>query len=307
MTDADTIRAGADMIDAVQPDDSSPPADTRPSDDTGDFATATAVRATGDGSYTAELAEGWDIMGNVNGGYLLAVAGRALCAATERPDPITVTAHYLSPGRAGAVTVDTEIVRTGRRFTTATATVRDGDGKPVITALATLGDLGVPDLEATLLVDGEQPDLPAPEDCLAVVPAEPFPPPFMAHVQLALHPDDGRFLEGVRSGTPRLRGWFRLPDGQPVDTVALLTAVDAFPPTIFNSELPIGWVPTLELTAHLRARPEPGWLACEFRTRFIADGFLEVDGHIWDRTGRLVAQSRQLALVPRVDPELSQP
>ena len=274
----------------------------------GDFERATAITPAGEGRYLGELAEGWDILGNVNGGYLLAVAGRAMCAATDRPDPITVTAHYLSPGRPGPITIDTSIVRAGRRFATATATLTGADdGRPIITALATCGDLGEPDPEASLLVDGTPPDLPPPEDCLAVVPADPFPPPFMGHVQLALHPDDGRFLSGVRSGTPRLRGWFRLPDDQPVGTLGLLTAVDSFPPTIFNSDLPIGWVPTLELTAHVRARPEPGWLACDFRTRFIADGFLEVDGHVWDRSGRLVAQARQLALVPRVDKDLPQP
>ena len=273
---------------------------------TGEFERATAVTAVGGGRFTAELAEGWDILGNVNGGYLLAVAGRALCAATERPDPITVTAHYLSPGRPGPVTIDTSVVRAGRRFATANATLTSGDGKPVITVLATCGDLAEPDPETTFLVDGAPPDLPPPEDCLPVIPGEMFPPPFMGKVQLTLHPDDGRFLLGERTGPPLLRGWFRLPDDQPIDTFTLLTAVDAFPPTIFNSDLPIGWVPTLELTAHIRARPAPGSLACEFRTRFIADGFLEVDGHVWDSTGRLVAQARQLALVPRVDKDLPQ-
>jgi hypothetical protein len=270
-------------------------------DDLGDFDNATAVTDQGEDRYRAELAEGWDIGGNVNGGYLLAVAGRALCAATGRPDPITVTAHYLSPGRAGPITIDTAVVRSGRRFATARATITDAAGTPVITALGTCGALGDPDPATRFVVDGTPPDLPPVEDCLRVVPGDPFPPPIMGHVDLALHPDDGRFLEGIRSGTPRLRGWFRLPDDQPVTTLALLTAVDAFPPTVFNADLPVAWVPTLELTSHVRARPEPGWLACDFRTRFIADGFLEVDGEIWDSAGRLVAQSRQLALVPRGD------
>jgi acyl-CoA thioesterase len=94
-------------------------------------------------------------------------------------------------------------------------------------------------------------------------------------------------------------GWFRLRDGEPVDTLSLLVAVDAFPPTVFFANLPIAWVPTLELTTHVRARPAPGWLACSFATRFITGGFLEEDGEVWDATGRLVAQSRQLALLPR--------
>ena len=78
-----------------------------------------------------------------------------------------------------------------------------------------------------------------------------------------------------------------------------MLGIDSFPPTIFNAKLPVGWVPTLELTAHLRARPVPGWLRCVFTTRFVTGGFLEEDGELWDGTGRLVAQSRQLALVPR--------
>ena len=61
----------------------------------------------------------------------------------------------------------------------------------------------------------------------------------------------------------------------------------------------IAWTPTVELTAHIRANPAPGWLRCRFSTRFVTAGFLEEDGEVWDSTGRLVGQSRQLALVPR--------
>ena len=101
------------------------------------------------------------------------------------------------------------------------------------------------------------------------------------------------------SGPPTVQGWFRFPGGEPVDVLGLLVAVDAFPPTVFRAGLPLAWVPTLELTAHIRARPEPGWLRCTFATRFITGGYLEEDGEVWDSAGRLVAQSRQLALTPR--------
>lgn len=121
----------------------------------------------------------------------------------------------------------------------------------------------------------------------------------MSQVEVRLHPDDARFVDGEPAGEARMRGWFRLRDGEDGGPLALLCAVDAFPPTVFNAHVPIGWTPTMELTVHVRARPAPGWLACSFRTRFVAGGLLEVDGEIWDGSGRLVAQSRQLALVPR--------
>ncbi len=265
--------------------------------DLGSFAAATAVRPTGDGVHAASIPEGWDILGNVDGGLLLAVAARAAAAVAERPDPVTVTCHYLAPGRAGDHTVHSEVLRSGRRFATARSTLVDAEGRPVVTTLGTYGSLGP--VDDVLHVDGTPPDLPPPEDCDHLVGGDGFPPAFMDRVEVRLHPEDAGFLHGRPTGTPRLRGWFRLLGEEPLDTIGLLLATDAFPPTVFNASLPPAWTPTVELTAHVRARPAAGWLACDFRTRFVTGGFLEVDGEVWDATGSLVAQSRQLALVPR--------
>ena len=263
---------------------------------TGPFARATSVEPTGDGSFCGAVQTGWDIAGNANGGYLVAIAARALVAATGRPDPVTVTAHYLSPGKPGPVDITTEVVKSGKRFATGTAMLW-ADDRPLLAVLGTFGDLT--EDPGGLLVDGSPPDLPPVEECVPIVAGDTFPPPFMAHVELRLHPDDAGFSRGVRSGMARIRGWFRLPGGEPVDTVALLCALDAFPPTIINSDIPVAWTPTVELTTHVRGRPTPGWLRCQFTTRFVTGGFLEEDGEIWDVDDRLVAQSRQLALVPR--------
>lgn len=242
------------------------------------------------------IAEGWDIAGNANGGYLLAITARAMSAAIGRPDPVTVTAHYLAPGKPGPVSVSVEITKQGRTFGTATATLATED-RPLLRVLGTFGELtenGGPQL-----VDLEPPPMPAPEQCILVDATDTFPPPFMGKVELRLHPDDATFLRGNPSGHARMRGWFGLRDGEPTDAIALLCASDAFPPTVFNANLPVAWTPTIELTTHVRYRPEPGWLRCRFATHFVSGGFLEEDGEIWDDTGRLVAQSRQLALVPR--------
>jgi hypothetical protein len=260
------------------------------------FAGDTAVRAAGNGQFAAEIVPGWDIGGRANGGYLLAIVVRAMREVAGRPDPITVTGHYLSPGHLGPARISTEVVKRGRLFSTATAAL-DAGGKRLLQVLGTFGDVAMP--VGPERVESAPPDLPPPDECVAVVPADPFPPPFMGRIDLRLHPDDARFSQGAPSGRPLVRGWFRLRDGEPIDTVALVLATDAFPPTAFNARLPVAWTPTVELTAHVRARPAAGWLRCAFSTRFVTGGFLEEDGELWDSTGRLVAQSRQLALIPR--------
>jgi acyl-CoA thioesterase len=81
------------------------------------------------------------------------------------------------------------------------------------------------------------------------------------------------------------------------DTLALAVLVDmASPPVLDLGEF---GSTTIELTVHVRGRPAPGWLACRARTRHVIDGYHDEDFEIWDAKGQLVAQSRQLALLPR--------
>jgi acyl-CoA thioesterase len=260
------------------------------------FASATAVSHLMGDVYRGAVEPGWDIFGAANGGYLMAMAARAMAEVADRPHPVTVTAHYLNPARPGPVTIDTDLVKTGKRFATVQARLNDPD-RPLAAVQGTFGALQPS--SALKRFEAGPPELPAPEDCVAIEPSDPFPPPLYAKVEVRLHPDDIPFLSDSPRD-PRIRGWFRLGDGEPVDTFALLIAVDGFPPAVFNANQLPAWTPTIELTTHIRAVPvSEGWLACAFTTRFITGGFLEEDGEVWDATGRLIAQSRQLALLPR--------
>ncbi len=263
-----------------------------------EFADATHIEPSGEGLWRAEIQPDWDIAGAANGGYLLSIVARASAAAGGRPDPVTVTGHFLSPGTPGPVTIATEVIKTGRRFATVRSKMTNADGRPLLTSIGAFSDLT--DAPGPEMVSAVVPDLPPVDECVPVDPTPAFPPPFMTQVELRIHPEDSRFAMGRPTGTARVRGWFRFRRAQPLDTLGLIVATDAFPPTIFNTELPIAWAPTVELTTHIRKRPDPdAWLRCAFTTRFITRGFLEEDGELWDEDGHFVAQSRQLALLPR--------
>jgi len=245
--------------------------------------------------FSAEVKPGWDIGGNANGGYLMAIAGRAMAAAVGRP-PVTLTAHYLRPAPAGPCDIEVTTVRSGRRFATATASLTMASGQ-TLQLLGTFGDQtpGGPSLTREAPVD-----LPAYDDCEFPPPPTDGPGPEMARrLAVRIRPGDERFRTGNPSGNAEIRGWFAFADGEPIDAIGLLLVADAFPPPIFNTDLPAAWVPTVELTVHVRGVPEPGPLRCWFRSRFIHDGLLDEEGEIWDSTGKLVAQSRQLALYSR--------
>ena len=99
-------------------------------------------------------------------------------------------------------------------------------------------------------------------------------------------------------GPPVLRGWVR-PRGEPADVLFALLAGDILPPTVFNLGGRVGWAPTVQLTALLRARPAPGWLRVEATSTTVAGGpWFDEDVTVVDSAGRLVCQARQLALAP---------
>ncbi|MCF6522370.1 thioesterase family protein [Streptomyces sp. JJ36] len=270
---------------------------TGPDAGTSEFDRDTAVRPREPGCYEAELSPGWVIGHAVNGGYLLAVLGRALRATLPHPDPFTISAHYLSAGTPGPAVVRTETVRTGRSLSTGTAslcqTAEDGTETERIRVLATYGDLAA--LPADVRTTAKPPEIPPIEHCVNTADAPGDTKPVMAgRLDMRLDPATVGWALGAPSGKGEMRAWFGLADGRAPDPLSLLLAVDALPPTAFEMGLG-GWVPTVELTVHVRALPAPGPLRVALTTRNLAGGFMEEDAEVWDSADRLVAQSRQLA------------
>jgi acyl-coenzyme A thioesterase PaaI-like protein len=239
---------------------------------------------------------GWDIGGNANGGYLLAIAGRAMAAAVGRP-PLTLTAHYIRPAPAGECEIEVHPVKVGRRLATATAAFSI-DGTQV---LQLVGGFGEQTPGGPTHVVGTPPELPPFAECAARAAEveEGLRPELMNRLDVRMPSGADGFRVGRPSGRAEMTGWFALGAEEPVDVFGLLLAVDAFAPPVFNLDLPTAWVPTVELTAHIRGVPAAGPLRCSFRSRFVQDGLVDEEGVIWDSGDRLVAQSRQLSLLPR--------
>lgn len=266
-----------------------------------EFDRDTAVIRRAPGVYDAELSAGWTIISAVNGGYLLAVLGRALADALPHGDPFSVCAHYLTASRPGPAVVRTDVVRTGRSLSTGQASLfqYDEEGQEVerIRVLASYGDLDA--LPDDVRTTAEPPVFPPVDQCFGPQDA-PAPIPGSSAIadrlMLKLDPATLGWALGAPSGKGEMRSWFGLADGRDADPLSLLLAVDALPPTAFEIGL-AGWVPTVELTVHVRCRPAPGPLRVSITTRNLAGGFLEEDAEVWDSADRLVAQSRQLASV----------
>lgn len=261
------------------------------------FAAATEVkRQSGTGDevvYLADLDLGWGIRGKPNGGYLLAVVSRAALHAADRPHALAVSGHFLRPPSGGPAEIRCTVLRSGRTVATVRTTLVQND-RPCLEALVTAGELGSaePDWSARV-----PPTLPPPQECLGGPPPN-FRVELLDHVEVRIDPATAAFgREGPKpTGRPEMRGWVRFRDGAEADALALPLIVDVLPPTVFNLGR-YGWAPTVELTSLLRTLPAPGWLACVATTDLVADGWFDSGVEVWDETGGLVAQARQLARV----------
>jgi len=265
-----------------------------------DRVVAHRAKADGSGVYDVDIDGGWTIAGIPNGGYLLALAGRAAVAAAaavegpEHPHVLTATAQYVSPTPIGPAEVHTEVLRRGRRMSQVRARLV-GEGSARVDVSFTLGRL---DADARPWWTDAAPPRATPfDDCPRTAPVgdDGLPLALMEQLDQRIDPVH-RFGFGRPTGRGGLWAWLAFADGRPHDPASLLLAVDAVPPATVGLGT-VGWVPTLSLTTYVRAAPAPGPLLVHQRARLVEDDLVDEVCDVWDSRGRLVAQATQLAAV----------
>jgi hypothetical protein len=258
------------------------------------FASVTALVPSGPGRFAAEIHPAWTIGGKPNGGYLLAMLGRAAATVGPHEHVIAASAHYLRSPDPGQVEIDAQVLRAGRSASQLRVRMSQ-DEQVCIEALLTTSRLD--ETTKPYWTDG----LPAAgtagfDEAIRLPGINPagLPVPIMEQVELRIEPDSFGFGRGAPSGRGALYGWLALPHDESFGPTSLLYAVDAFPPATLDIEL-TGWVPTLELTVYVRALPAPGPVRVLQKANLIDAQRVDEACWVWDCTGRLVAQGTQLA------------
>ena len=271
-----------------------------PAPDDLSFDAATEVRATGDPhEFEAAVHPLWTVGDKPNGGYLMALLGRA-ARATGREEGstweiVSSAITYLRPPELGPASITTTLLRRGRSAAQVRAVLRQHD-TDVVEATSVVSDLpaqGHSRYDATAPLTA-----PPPEDCPPLPPRIPDGPKVgvMEVTELRLDPATPPFGAAPAPAEARaeLQGWTRFADGRNPDPLSLLFFNDAIPPATFRIGS-TGWVPTLQMSAYVRARPAPGWLGIRMTANLVADGMVDETCVLWDSTGQVVAQASQLA------------
>ena len=263
------------------------------------FTDAMALRDLDDGSYQAELNSHWTIGSKLHGGVMMALCAAAARKAHGGPmQPIAVSASYLSAPEPGRIQVRTFIRKGGRRVSVVDVELVQND-RAAVHAVVTLSEPEhhvPPLLSANPVVS-----LMSPEPPPGVEPIGPGH--LMAGTVNYAEGCDIRPLlssvptEGTPDGRPPvIRMWAR-PRGEAPDILFALMCGDISMPVSFAVGR-TGWAPTVQLTAYLRGLPADGWLRVVCTTTQIGQDWFDEDHTVVDCEGRIVVQTRQLAMVP---------
>jgi acyl-CoA thioesterase len=266
------------------------------SHDASRFDRDTASTLASPGVYDARFDRGWWVARGPNGGYVAALIVRAMEQAVADParQLRSVTIHYVRPPLEGAARIETRVERVGRSLTTISARLVQGDSLQALALAAFSKPRVTAEIHHAVMPEVAPPEALAPRRDSRVPIHERY------EQRWAIGP---RYFEGARGREAITGGWIRLAEGQrSIDGTLLAALADAWPPAVFAShELPmtLGGVPTVDLTVHVRAAlPLPAdFVLAVFRTREVAGGFLEEDGELFSRDGRLLAHSRQLGVM----------
>jgi len=246
-----------------------------------------------------------------HGGYLMAIMHKALTTILPHSTAISSSVQYLDRIDAKPFELEVEIFKASKGSSSGIVKLKQDD-KICTTFTGTCSDFefmkGHDDLQKPL------PDIFIEKNKNDYVKmnydkiSKGFTPSFIQQLECLIHPDHAWWNREIdnksKDNKARCSAFLEMQGGQP-DQFCLSFYSDILPPVVCNKYGPLGWIPTITLTTHIRQLPTTSELYVDFIATDINKGYFEQDCNIWDLSGNLVASSRQLTRILKSEEKLS--
>ena len=245
-----------------------------------------------------------------HGGYLMAVMHKALTSILPHSTAISSSVQYLDRIDATPFELEVETFKISRGSSSGIVKLKQ-NSKTCTTFTGTCSDF-----EFMKGYDGLSKPLPEifkEKDKKDYVKmnydkiSKGFTPAFIQQLECLVHPDHAwwnRESDNNKDNEARCSAFLEMEGGIP-DQFCLSFYSDILPPVVSNKYGPLGWIPTITLTTHIRKLPLTPVVYADFRATDINKGYFEQDCNIWDLDGNLVASSRQLTRILKSEEKLS--
>ena len=264
-----------------------------------------------DNKFTVNPDTNYFVGSTPHGGYLMAIMHKALTSILPHSTAISSSVQYLDRIDAKPFELEIESFKVSRGSSSGIVRLRQDD-KVCTTFTGTCSDFefmkGYDDLQKPLpniFADKDKNDyLEMNYDKIS----KGFTPSFIQQLECLIHPDHAwwnRETDGDSADNEaRCSAFLEMEGGKP-DQFCLSFYSDILPPVVCNKYGPLGWIPTITLTTHIRQLPTTSQLYADFIATDINKGYFEQDCNIWDLNGNLVASSRQLTRILKSEEKLS--
>ena len=254
---------------------------------------------------------GYFVGNTPHGGYLMAIMHKALTNVLPHSTAISSSVQYLDRIDAKPFELEVETFKTSRGSSSGIVKLIQ-DKKICTTFTGTCSDFefmkGYDDLQKPLpkiFKDKDKNDyVKMNYDKIS----KGFTPAFIQQLECLIHPDHAWWNREKGSDNSdneaRCSAFLEMEGGTP-DQFCLSFYSDILPPVVSNKYGPLGWIPTITLTTHIRQLPSTSEVYADFKASDINKGYFEQDCNIWDLDGNLVASSRQLTRILKSEEKLS--
>ena len=262
-----------------------------------------------DFSYKAVPSKNFFVGNTPHGGYLMAIMHKALTLTLPHSCAISSSIQYLDRTEPREIDIKVDIIRTSKGSSSGRVTILQDDKiKCIYTGLCSDFEhmKGYAGLESPIpeIFNTTSKDKFINLDYEIIKPG--FTPAFLKQVECVIHPDHAWWDRVISNedAEARCSAYISLPGGIP-DQYTLSFFSDILPPVVSNKYGPLGWVPTLTLTTHIRQMPKTEVLLLDFIASDIHNGYFEQDCRIWDLDKNLVASSRQLTRILKSEEKIT--